>query len=127
MQKLRLCFASLAPIVLLAGCASTSGLGERAGGARLPTGVTLLRSEQERCTGAVRVIDESRSSRNGEIVVRQGENATLAIDDEDEVEWSCGSESSQDSDRVDCPNETSHVRVTRAASGSDVLFECYGS
>lgn len=128
MHKLRLCFA-VAPIVLLAGCASTSGLGERAGGTRLPTGVTLLRSDQEQCSGVVQVYDEKGSNRKErpELVVRRGENATFVVKDEDELEWTCVGESSTDSEDVNCPNDTSHVRVTRAATGGDLLFECYGS
>ena len=31
-----------------------------------------------------------------------------------------------DRNSVECPEETSHVRITRASTGSEFLFECYG-
>ena len=31
-----------------------------------------------------------------------------------------------DRETVECPDETSHVRITRASTGNEFLFECYG-
>ena len=105
------------------------GVSESARNARLPIGVTLLDSDQEQCAGAVQ-LEESisdRELRTG-LVLERGENATFAIegDDEEEIEWTCVGESSSDSEAVDCPDETSHVRVTRAGTGDELLLECYG-
>lgn len=105
----------------LTGCA-TMGPADRTG-ARLPEGVTLLESEQDSCDGALHVEDGERGSRD--VVVRPGQNASFRVSGE-RIEWTCIGESSTSDDTVDCPRDTSHVRVTRPASGDDFLLECYG-
>jgi hypothetical protein len=108
-------------VATLAGCAGTPT--HDSTGAQLPTGVTLLKSEKDSCTGVVHV-DRGTSASN-EIVVRAGQNASFKVDDEP-VGWTCIGETKAQSDRLSCPTRTSYVRITRPAAGDDFLVECYG-
>jgi len=109
-------------LAMLAGCAGTST--NDSTGARLPNGVTLLKSEKDNCTGVVHV-DRGNSGSN-EIVVRSGQNASFKVDEEP-VGWTCIGDTKAQSDRLECPSRTSYVRITRPASGDEFLVECYGS
>ena len=67
-----------------------------------------------------------------DLVVQRGENATFQIDIDDEAEdenveirWTCVGDVAAEREAVGCPDETSHVRITRA-TGNDFLLECYG-
>ena len=116
--------------VLAAGCATVS-TDDDARNARLPTGVTLLESDRNDCAGAIAVDERSiASSRSADLVVQRGQNATFEVDadDDDDVEirWTCVGAADAERDSVQCPDETSHVRITRATTGSEFLFECYG-
>ncbi len=116
--------------VLAAGCASVS-TDDDARDARLPTGVTLLESDRNDCAGAIAIDERSiASSRSADVVVQRGQNATFEVeaddDDDVEVEWTCVGAADTDRDSVQCPEETTHVRITRATTGSEFLFECYG-
>jgi hypothetical protein len=117
--------------VVGAGCATTTTSDDDARAARLPTGVTLLDSDRNECAGAV-TIDETSvaNARRSDLVIQRGQNATFEVDvdrDEDvEIEWTCVGASDTDRDTVECPEETSHVRITRASTGNDFLLECYG-
>ena len=117
--------------VLAAGCASTSDKdAQDARSARLPTGVTLLDSNREECAGSVAIDDSAiKSSRREDLVIQRGENATFEInadsDDDVEVQWTCVGTANTERERVECPEDTSWVRVTRT-TGNDFLFECYG-
>ncbi len=116
------CFGCAA--ALLAGCAT---VGSDETGARLPTGVTLLDSNTDRCSGTVHVDERSAASRD--IVLRPGENAAFRVDDRDRdrrIEWTCIGQSSSDRDSVSCPDRTSYVRITRPSNGDQMLVECYG-
>jgi hypothetical protein len=133
MNKLPTCLMLLAPWVVLGGCASVDVNGGSRD-ARLPTGVTLLGSDRDECGGIIQVREERSTgqSRGAELVLRQGQNATFEIDEDansndDEIEWTCIGESSSSTDSVDCPDDTSHVRITRSAQGEDFLLECFGS
>jgi hypothetical protein len=113
-----------------AGCATTTTTDDNRT-ARLPTGITLLESDRNECDGSV-AIDESlvASARRADLVIQRGANATFEIDadsDEDvEIEWTCVGASDTERNTAECPEETSHVRVTRAATGDEFLLECYG-
>jgi hypothetical protein len=117
--------------VLGAGCATTTSSDGDARTARLPTGVTLLESDRNECDGAV-AIDESTiaSARRSDLVIQPGQNATFEVDvnDEDdvEIEWTCVGAAAADRESVECPDSTSHVRITRASTGDEFLLECYG-
>ena len=117
--------------VLSAGCATTTTTDEDARAARLPTGVTLLESDRSECAGSV-AIDERLVSgaRRADLVIQPGQNAVFEIDADDEndvdIDWTCVGTSDTDEETVECPDETSHVRVTRASTGDEFLFECYG-
>jgi hypothetical protein len=117
--------------VLGTGCAFTTTSDEDARTARLPTGVTLLESDRDECEGAV-AIDERAiaSSRREDLVIQRGQNATFEVDfddDEDvEIDWTCVGAASADTNTAECPDETSHVRITRATTGDEFLLECYG-
>ena len=125
-----------AAAVLAAGCASPSQTtDEDARAARLPTGVTLLDSNREVCAGPVAIDDRVIAGAREDLVVQRGENAAFQIDidtdDEDEnenveIRWTCVGDVTAERDAVACPDETSHVRVTRA-TGNDFLLECYGN
>jgi hypothetical protein len=114
-----------------AGCAVTTTTDEDARSARLPTGVTLLDSDRNECAGSV-AIDESSiaSARRSDLVIQRGQNAVFEIDVDDEndveIEWTCVGAASTDRETVECPDETSHVRITRASTGNEFLLECYG-
>ncbi len=118
--------------VLGAGCATT-GTNEDPRAARLPTGVTLLESDRNQCEGSV-AIDEraAASARRSDLVIQRGQNAVIEIDedfaDNDDVEigWTCVGSADTDRNTAECPEETSHVRITRDATGDDFLLECYG-
>ena len=132
MRKLMMCCGLLLPLSLLAACATTTaGLGDEAGNTSLPSGLRLLDSDESSCDGTVQIADEMIDSRDSgleeEFFVEPGENATFELDARyDEIEWACIGGDSSDVDSMRCPDGTSHVRVTRATSGGELLFECYG-
>jgi hypothetical protein len=118
-------------VVLGSGCAVTTSTDEDARSARLPTGVTLLDSDRNECAGSVAIDERSiASARRSDLVIQRGQNAVFEIDvdDEDEVEidWTCVGAANADRETVECPDETSHVRITRASTGDEFLLECYG-
>ena len=117
--------------VLAAGCVYTSETGTQdARTARLPTGVTLLDSNRDECAGSV-AIDDSviASARQEDLVIQRGQNATFkldtTVDDDVEIDWTCVGTASAERETIECPDDTSWVRVTRA-TGDDFLLECYG-
>jgi hypothetical protein len=117
---------------LTSGCAVFDSENEQqdARSARLPTGVTLLDSSREECAGSVAIDDAViESARREDLVVQRGQNATFEIDadaDEDvEIEWTCVGTADTERETIECPEDTSWLRVTRAA-GDDFLLECYG-
>jgi hypothetical protein len=115
--------------VLAAGCATTTTTDDDRS-ARLPTGVTLLESDRSECEGSV-AIDESvvASARRADLVIQRGANATFEIDPDDEdveIEWTCVGANDTERNSAECPEETSHVRITRAATGDELVLECYG-
>lgn len=117
--------------VLAAGCATTTTSDEDARTARLPTGVTLLESDRSECDGAV-AIDESSlgNARRSDLVIQRGQNATFEVDLDDdvdvEIDWTCVGDAQADRETIECPDATSHVRITRASTGDEFLLECYG-
>jgi hypothetical protein len=121
----------IAAIVMLGtGCATVTTDND-ARSARLPTGVTLLDSERENCAGAIAIDDRAiRNSGRADLVVQRGQNATFEViadgRDDVEIEWTCVGATDTDRNSVECPEETSHVRITRATTGNEFLFECYG-
>jgi hypothetical protein len=117
--------------VLGAGCATTTTSDEDARSARLPTGVTLLESDRNECAGSV-AIDEASiaSARRADLVIQRGQNAVFEIDVDDnddvEIDWTCVGAADTDRETSECPDDTSHVRITRASTGNEFLLECYG-
>lgn len=112
------------------GCATVT-TDHDARSARLPTGVTLLASDRDDCAGAIAIDDRViRSSARADLVVQRGQNATFEIDADDnddiDIEWTCVGAADTDRSSVECPEETSHVRITRATTGGEFLLECYG-
>ena len=116
--------------VLSAGCASTTTTDDDRT-ARLPTGITLLESGRAECDGSV-TIDESvvASARRADLVIQPGANAIFEIDGENaediELEWTCVGDTDTERNTSECPEDTSHVRITRATTGDEFLLECYG-
>jgi len=125
----------VAALVVVGGCASSSHNVANDRYAKLPTGVTLLDTDTARCSGSVQVREEQNGHVHEQaLVLAPGENATFPVDvrDGDRLSWSCvgdtrsGDTRSVTSNRVDCPDATSHVRISRRAEGSDLTLECYG-
>lgn len=132
MQKLLSGCGLLVSLSLFAGCATTApGLGDQANSTSLPSGLRLLDSDEGDCDGAVQIGEEAVEGHGdglqGSFVVKPGQNATFEFEDGyHEIDWACVGGSSSDARRTDCPSDTSHVRITRANSGGDLIFECYG-
>jgi hypothetical protein len=116
---------------LSAGCVITGASGDDARNARLPIGVTLLDIDRGQCAGAVAIDDSSiATAQTSALVIQRGQNATFRVDadyDEDvEVDWTCIGSASAVEHGTECPDDTSHVRITRELTGSEFLLECYG-
>lgn len=132
MHKLLISCGAFVSLALMAGCATTSpGLGHSSGNASLPSGLRLLDSDDSSCDGTVQVGEENLEGHgdglDGAFVVDAGENATFEFnEDEDEFQWACVGAGSPDAASIRCPRDSTHVRITRATSGGDLLFECYG-
>jgi hypothetical protein len=119
-------------VVLATGCATTGTNNDDAATARLPTGVTLLESNREQCEGSVAIDDRSiASARRSDLVIARGQNAVFEVEEDDnddvEVGWTCVGAADADRERIECPDNTSHVRITRGSTGDEFLLECYGS
>jgi hypothetical protein len=117
--------------VLAAGCATTTSTDEDARSARLPTGVTLLESDRNECAGSVAIDERSiESARRADLVIQRGQNAVFEIDvdgnDDVEIDWTCVGTADTERETSECPDDTSHVRITRASTGDEFLLECYG-
>jgi hypothetical protein len=117
--------------VLGTGCAMTTTTDEDARSARLPTGVTLLDSDRNECEGAVAIDERSiGNARRSDLVIQRGQNATFEVDADDdddvEIDWTCVGAANADQETADCPDQTSHIRITRASTGDEFLLECYG-
>jgi hypothetical protein len=132
MQKLLTSCGLLLSLSLFASCAATTpGLGDEAGSTRLPSGLTLLDSDEGECNGTVQVGDETIEGEGeglqAEFFVEPGENATFELEGGyDEVEWACVGGDSPEVETMRCPRGATHVRITRASAGGELLFECYG-
>jgi len=118
--------------VLGAGCAtSTMANDEDARTARLPTGVTLLDSDRSKCEGSVAIDDTALAgARRADLVIQRGQNAVFELDtdadDDVEIDWTCVGSADTERNTLECPDDTSYVRVTRASTGDEFLLECYG-
>ena len=125
-----LCLAAVAGFA--SGCAVTSETDANARPVRLPTGVTLLDSDRHQCDGSVAIDERAVSNtRRSDPVVQRGQNAIIEVDadaDDDNVElgWTCVGSASAARNTAECPEDTSHVRITRESTGDDFLIECYG-
>lgn len=120
-------FSAGIPLALLCGFASlgTVSFGQDPGNARLPIGSTLLGADDTACNGDV-VIESGISRANDrERRVSAGQNVLFEVDSGN-VGWSCDGGSGR-SDTMECPNETTHIRIARSERDNVVLFECYGS
>jgi hypothetical protein len=132
MQKLLTSCGSLLALSLLAGCAATTpGLGHQAGTTSLPSGLTLLDSDDGECDGTVQVggdtIEDDGDGLQAELFVDPGENATFELEEDyEEIEWACVGGDSPEVASMRCPSGATHVRITRATDGGELLFECYG-
>lgn len=125
-----LCLAAVATFA--AGCASTSETDASARPVRLPTGVTLLDSDRNQCNGSVAIDERAVSNaRRTDLVLQRGQNAIIEVDagtgDDVEIGWTCVGSASAARNTAECPEETSHVRITRDATADDFLIECYGN
>jgi hypothetical protein len=113
------------------GCALTSENDASARPVRLPTGVTLLDSDRKECDGSVAIDERAVSkARRSDLVLQRGQNAIIEVDansnDDVEIGWTCVGSERTARNTAECPDETSHVRITRDTSGDDFLIECYG-
>src|SRR5688572_2635285 len=115
----------LAPMTLVAGCALLNldnGREQDVRSVRLPTGVSLLETDRAECPGVVQIDDDNVSrGRGADLVIQRGQNAAFEIEDDgEEIGWTCISRSRSDRDSLDCPRDTSHVRIIRE-SDDDLL------
>ena len=125
-----LCLAAVAAFA--SGCAVTSETDADARPVRLPTGVTLLDSDRNQCDGSVAIDERAVSNaRRSDLVVQRGQSAIIEVDadDDDDLElgWTCVGSASAARNTAECPEDTSHVRITRDSTGDDFLIECYGN
>ncbi|HMB73365.1 MAG TPA: hypothetical protein VKQ06_07320 [Gammaproteobacteria bacterium] len=120
--------AGLFAVATLGGCVSGSpGLGEQAGTAELPTGLTLAASSSAECGDSVHIgagaLSEARLG--PELFIRPGQNATFRVN-ETPVNWACIDDDSREFHELQCTEEADYVRITRAADGEELLLECFG-
>lgn len=89
----------------------------------LALGATLLQAEETECQGA---LIASGIGRSGEEVhgIRAGEERLFSVADQ-VVPWACLGARTARSDVMECPNETTDVRISN--DGNVARFECYGS
>lgn len=102
--------------MLVAGCVVTTPERDE-----LPTGVTLLGSDDVYCPGAMAIEGDP------DVVVDEGESSVFAVNGDDDVDWHCLSEVKPDSGDMDCPDGTDYVRVSRDGDEPEFTLECYGS
>ena len=124
-----LCLAAVAAFA--SGCAVTSETDADARPVRLPTGVTLLDSDRNQCDGSVAIDERAVSNaRRSDLVVQRGQSAIIEVDadDDDDLElgWTCVGSASAARNTAECPEDTSHVRITRDSTDNEFLLECYG-
>jgi len=124
-----LCLAAVA--AFSSGCAVTSETDASARPVRLPTGVTLLDSDRNQCNGSVAIDERAVSkARRSDLVLQRGQNAIIEVDagtgDDVEIGWTCVGSATAARNTAECPDETSHVRITRDSTADDFLIECYG-
>lgn len=131
MQKLLTGCGLLLSATLLAGCTvTTPGLGDEAGNRSLPSGLRLLDSDEAECDGSVQIAEETIEDEgeglDDSFLVDSGENATFELEDDEEIEWACVDDESSEVESMRCPPGATHIRITRATAGGELLFECYG-
>ena len=115
-------------VALSYGCATgTAGLGEEAGTAELPTGLTMITSAEAECGDSVHIgAGGLADARLGpELFVRPGQNATFRVN-ESPVHWACIDDDSREFHELECSDDASFVRITRAQDGGEILLECFG-
>lgn len=115
-------------LAVLAGCATgAAGLGEQAGTAELPSGLTMLGSVAAECGDSVHIgAGTLADARLGpELFVQPGQNATFRLN-ETPVNWACIDDDSRDFHMLECEDGASFVRITRATDGGELLLECFG-
>lgn len=100
----------------MAGCVVATSEREQ-----LPTGVTLLGSDEADCDGPIQIEGDP------DVQVDPGETTVVVVDDDDDIDWQCMAEAIPDAGELDCPAGTSYVRITREQDESDFTMECYGS
>lgn len=114
-MKLTALCALLLPFVL-AGCVVESL--ERDS---LPTGVTLLDSDDGHCDGVLEI------EGSPDLTVDAGEETVIAVDDGDDIEWECLADYEEEDGEFDCPVGTSYIRVWRDEDDPEFTMECYGA
>ena len=87
----------------------------------LPDRSTLLKSDDTPCDGDL-ILESDDDDDDDVRRVRRGQDRVFEIDNEN-VSWVCLGENETRSDTMECPSETTHLRITR---DDDVAtFECY--
>jgi hypothetical protein len=106
------------------GAIGTVSLAQDAGNARLPVGSTLLGADDTACNGDLVLESGITRANDRERRIGQGQHALFQVDSGN-IGWSCAD--SERSDTMECPSETTHVRIARSERDNVVRFECYGS
>ncbi|HEX6992723.1 MAG TPA: hypothetical protein VF339_01110 [Gammaproteobacteria bacterium] len=111
----------------VAGCAASA----QEVGTRLPNGVTLLGADSAPCADVLMIEpsgggeDDAPDLRDDDVArVREGQFVVLEVTDPN-VGWVCLGDPTR-SDTMECPSETTHVRISRNIDEDVVLFECFG-
>jgi hypothetical protein len=92
---------------------------------RLPRGVTLLGADDTGCNGDLMLESGVRGRDAATRRIRVGQYAVFEVQDSN-IGWMCLGERSTSSDTMECPDGTTHLRITRRGDDDVVLFECYG-
>jgi hypothetical protein len=109
---------------LVAAGLTTYAVSAQEVGTRLPNGVTLLGADSAPCADTL-VIEPRGENADDELArIRAGQFVVLEVDDPG-VPWVCLGDSSR-SDTMECPADTTHVRISRSIDDDVVLFECFG-
>ncbi len=118
---MKVAYPVIAVLLVLAGCANDgAGAAQGLSIARAEdlAGQSILESTTHSCDGTLRVLMTEGTT----ALIRAGQSAAFAAGRPD-VPWSCSGSGQAD---VECPQSTSHVRVSRAQTGDDVTFDCLG-
>jgi hypothetical protein len=99
----------------------TSAFADDREGSGLPDGAKLLKSDDTECDGVL-MASGLKSDQAAERI-KEGDKRTFKVDGQN-VPWTCLGKEGSRSGTMECPERTTHVRITHDANVAK--FECYG-